>query len=81
LLVLQRAAVVLEVNGCWLLREHLNFSPSIIVPLFEGLESAGSAAFEAELRTKLGPVEFEGGTSLVKEESLAHTAENNREPN
>ena len=62
---------MLEVNGCWLLREDLDFSPSIIVPLFEGLEGTGSTAFEAELRAKFGPVEFEDGASLVKGEIVS----------
>lgn len=47
-----------------MVEEELHLPAGVIVALFEGCESSGGAAFEAELRAKFGPVEFEGGAAL-----------------
>jgi hypothetical protein len=63
-LVLEDAAVVLEVDRLRLLREDRHFAARIVVALLEGLQGGGRVAFEAQLRAELGPVELEGGASL-----------------
>lgn len=63
-LVLEDAAVVLEVDCLRLLGENGDFAARIVVALLEVLQGGGSVAFEAQLLTKLGPVELEGGAAL-----------------
>ena len=63
-LVLEDAAVVLEVDRLRLLREDRHFAARIVVALLEGLQGGGRVAFEAQLRAELGPVELEGGAAL-----------------
>jgi hypothetical protein len=63
-LVLEDAAVVLEVDGLRLLGEHGNFTARVVVALLEGLKGGSSVAFEAQLRAELCPVELEGSATL-----------------
>ena len=63
-LVLEDAAVVLEVDGLRLLGEDGDFAARIVVALLEGLESGSSVALEAQLRADLCPVELESGAAL-----------------
>jgi hypothetical protein len=46
-LVLEDAAVMLEVDGLRLLGEDSDFAARIVVALLEGLEGSSSVAFEA----------------------------------
>jgi len=64
-LVLEHGAVVCEVDGLRLLGEQGHFAARIVVALLEGLEGRGGLAADAELRAELGPVELEGGASLL----------------
>lgn len=57
-LVLEDAAVVGEIDGRGLLLELLDLSASVVVALLECNEGVGCAAFETELGTELGPVQF-----------------------
>jgi hypothetical protein len=63
-LVLENAAVVLEVDGRSLLGEDGDFATRVVVALLEGLESGSSVALKAQLRADLCPVELEGGAAL-----------------
>jgi len=47
-----------EVDGLGLLGEDLDPAARVVVALFEGLESLGRAAFEAEFLREGGPVEL-----------------------
>lgn len=62
--VVQRAAVVLEVDGLGLRAEQVDFAARIIVALLEGLQRGGRLAFEAEGGGDFGPVEFQGRGAL-----------------
>jgi len=59
-LVLEDAAVVVEVDGLGLLGEDGDFATRIVVALLEGLEGSSGLTLEAELGAQLGPVELEG---------------------
>lgn len=63
-LVLEDAAVVGEIDGLRLLGENGYFAARVVIALLERLEGSGSLAFEAQLRTELGPVELKGGAAL-----------------
>ena len=63
-LVLEDAAVVVEVDGLGLFGENGDFATRIVVALLEGLEGGGGLALEAELGAQLGPVELEGCATL-----------------
>jgi len=54
-----------------LLGQDLHTAAGIVVALLEGLEGGGGAAFEAQLRADLLPVEFEGGAALRRARMLA----------
>lgn len=58
-LVLQYLAVLREVHGLGLLGKDLNATARIVVALFEVGKGGGSVTSEAELRAKVGPVDFE----------------------
>jgi hypothetical protein len=63
-LVLEDAAVVLEVDGLRLLGEDGDLAARVVVALLELLESGSSVALKAQLRADLCPVKLEGGASL-----------------
>jgi hypothetical protein len=63
-LVLEDAAVVLEIDGLRLLGEDGDLAARVVVALLELLESGSSVALEAQLRADLCPVKLEGGASL-----------------
>jgi hypothetical protein len=63
-LVLEDAAVVLEVDFLGLLGEDGDFAARIVVALLEGLEGCGGLALETQLRGQLRPVELEGCAAL-----------------
>jgi hypothetical protein len=63
-LVLEDAAVVLEVDGLRLFGQDRHLAARIVVSLLEGLEGGGGIAFEAQLRADLCPVKLEGGAAL-----------------
>lgn len=62
--VLENGAVVGEVDGARVLAQLLDLAAGVIVALLEGDQRVGRAAFEAELGTNLGPVDFEGCAAL-----------------
>lgn len=63
-LVLEDAAVMVEVDGLGLLGEDGDFATRIVVALLEGLEGSSGLTLEAELGAQLGPVELEGCATL-----------------
>jgi hypothetical protein len=63
-LVLEKGAVVAEVNRLGLLGKDLDLAARIVVALLEGLEARGSLATEAEGGADFSPVELERGGSL-----------------
>ena len=63
-LVLEDAAVVVEVDGLGLLGEDGDLAAGVVVALLERLQSGRSVATEAELLAELGPVELEGCATL-----------------
>ncbi len=62
--VVQRAAVLLEVDGLGLRAQQVDFAPRVIVALLKGLERGCRLAFEAEGGGDFDPVEFQGGGAL-----------------
>lgn len=63
-LVLERLAVVREVDGLGLLGQHGHFAAGIVVALLEGLEGCCGLAAKAERAGDFGPVDFESGATL-----------------
>jgi hypothetical protein len=63
-LVLQRAAVLGEVDRLRLVGELLELAAGIVVALFESDKGVGCAAFEAELGADFAPIELEGRAPL-----------------
>jgi len=64
-LVLERRAVVVEVDGLRRVGQHLDLAAGVVVALLEGLQAAGGLAAEAEGGGDFGPVDFQGGAPLV----------------
>lgn len=62
--VLEDRAVVGEIDSLRLLGEHRYFAACIVIALLERLKGGSSVAFEAQLRSNLGPVKLEGGAAL-----------------
>ena len=62
--VVERAAVLLEVDGLGLRLQQVEFAARVVVALFESLESGCRLTFEAEGGGDFGPVEFQGGGAL-----------------
>lgn len=54
-----------EVDLLGFFREELNFSSSVFIALFEGLEGCSRIAFEAEGCGYSDPIDFEGGAPLA----------------
>lgn len=69
-LVLERLAVVREVDGLGLLGQHGHFAAGIVVALLEGLEGCCGLAAETEGAGDFGPVDFESGATLWSEVGL-----------
>ena len=63
-LVLQKAAVLGEVDGLWLFGKDLDLATGDIVALLEGGERLSGAAPEAKLGAQVGPVNLRGGRTL-----------------
>jgi len=63
-LVLERAAVVREVDLLRRVGQQLHFAPRVVVALLEGLEGCGRLALQAEGGADFGPVDFECGAAL-----------------
>lgn len=63
-LVLERLAVVREVDRLGLLRENSHFAAGIVVALLEGLEGCCGLAAKTEGAGDFGPVDFESGATL-----------------
>lgn len=63
-LVLERLAVVREVDGLRLLGQHGHFAAGIVVALLEGLEGCCGLAAKAEGAGDFGPVDLESGATL-----------------
>lgn len=66
-LVLQRLAVVGEVDSLRLFREYSDFAAGIVIALLEGLEGCCGLAAKAERAGDLGPVDLESGATLLSE--------------
>ena len=62
--VVERGAVVREVDFLGLGLELVNAAAGVVVALFEGLKGGCGLAFKAEGGGDFGPVEFEGGRAL-----------------
>lgn len=54
-----------EIDGLGLLGQHRDFTARVVIALLEGLEGGRCAAFEAELRAELRPVDLEGCAALL----------------
>jgi hypothetical protein len=65
-LVLEDRAVLGEVDRGGLLGQHLHLAAGVLVALLEGLKRGDRLAAEAEGRRDFGPVELEGGASLLE---------------
>jgi hypothetical protein len=63
--VLQLTAVEGEVNILRVFGELLELAAGVIVALLESDEGVGGRAFQSELAAEGGPVQLEGGTSLL----------------
>lgn len=66
-LVLEGAAVVLEVHFLRLLGKELQLATGVVVTFLKGLEGGGSLPTESEGAGDLDPVDFESGAALLPE--------------
>lgn len=67
-LVLEKAAVLGEVDGGGLLGQLLDLSADVLITCLEGLQGGNSLAAETERLGDLDPVELEGGAALEEGE-------------